>query len=151
MNRMTVSLSAAVLLALTAGAGWAQSEKPDATFNYSGGAVAAGIGYTWGHGVLHYKGKDYPFTANGLNVVSVGAVSVEASGTVYHLSKVADFPGNFTALTAGMTVAGGGAATTMKNQNGVVVDVRSTTQGVNLELAPGGIGVAFSGAPTPAS
>lgn len=149
MNRMTVSLSAAALLALAAGTGWAESAKPDATFEYSGGSVAAGIGYSWGHGVLHYKGKDYPFTANGLDVVDVGAVSVEASGTVQHLSKVADFPGNFTALTAGLTVAGGGAETTMKNQNGVVVHVRSTTEGVDLELAPGGIGVAFSGAPTP--
>jgi len=150
MNRMTIGMSAAALIALAAGAGWAQSEQPDATFDYSGGSVAAGIGYSWGHGILHYKGRDYPFTVNGLNVVNVGAVSVHASGTVHHLSKVEDFPGNFTAITAGLTVAGGGAASTMQNQKGVVVDVQSTTQGVNLELAPAGIAVAFNGAPTPA-
>jgi len=33
----------------------------DATIKLSQGQVAVGIGYSWGKGVLTYKGKDYPF------------------------------------------------------------------------------------------
>lgn len=150
MNRMIVSLSAAALLALAAGMSQAQSEKPDATVDYSGNSVAAGIGYTWGHGVLHYDGMDYPFSANGLSAVSVGGALVTASGNVYYLTKVEDFPGRYIAATAGATVGPSGAGwTALRNQNGVVVEVQSTSQGLELDLAVSGIDVAFSGPPTP--
>jgi hypothetical protein len=145
MNRTITSLAAVALLALSPGASLAQSDKPDATIDYSGGSVAVGIGYSWGQGVLHFKGKDYPFTVNGLDVVNVGASSIKATGQVYHLTKVSDFPGNYTAATAGATVAGGAAATAMKNQNGVVMELTATTQGLQFTLAPAGIAVALEG------
>jgi hypothetical protein len=148
MNRMIVTLSAVALLALSPQASMAQSDRPDATFEFSGGSVAAGIGYSWGHGTLHFQGKDYPFTANGLSIVNVGASSIKASGNVYHLTKVEDFPGNYTAISAGATVAGGGSVTAMQNQNGVVVHVAATTQGLQFTLAPSGVAFAFAGPPT---
>jgi len=150
MHRLTVSLAAAALLALSAGASFAQSDQPDATIEYSGGSIAAGIGYSWGHGVLHFKGEDYPITVNGLSIVNVGASSVKASGNVYHLTKIEEFPGNYTAITAGVTIAGGGAGTAMQNQHGVVMNIASTTQGLQFTLAPSGIAVALDGPPTPA-
>lgn len=42
-------------------------EKPVGTINFSGGSVSVGVGYTWGSGVLTYKGKDYP-SASGVKV-----------------------------------------------------------------------------------
>jgi hypothetical protein len=93
--------------------------------------VAVGIGYSWGGGTLTYKGKTYQVEVKGLSVGDVGASQVEASGNVYHLSKRADFDGNYTTAAAGATVAGGASATTMKNQNGVTINLASTTQGLN--------------------
>lgn len=151
MNRMIASLSAIALLVLIPGASVAQSDKPDATFDFSGGSIAAGIGYSWGSGVLHFHGMDYPFTVNGLSIVNVGASSVKASGNVYHLTKVEEFPGNYTAASAGVTVAGGGSVTAMQNQNGVVMHVAATTQGLQFTLAPSGVAVALAGPPTPMS
>ena len=55
--------------------------------------------------------------------------------------KVADFSGNYIAATAGATVAGGGSVTSLKNQNGVVIDGITTAQGVRLTLAPGGVSI----------
>ena len=40
-------------------------EKADATVRLSAGSVAAGIGFSWGSGTLHYKGKNYHFTIDG--------------------------------------------------------------------------------------
>ena len=148
MNRMIATLTAVALLALAPKASLAEADQPDATFNFSGGSVAAGIGYSWGHGTLHFKGKDYPFTANGLSVVNVGASSIDASGPVYHLTKVEDFPGTYTAATAGTTIAGGGSVSAMQNQNGVVLHVAATSRGLQFTLAPSGVSIAFEGPPT---
>jgi hypothetical protein len=101
--------------------------------------VAAGIGFSWGSGTLSYKGKDYPVDVKGLSAGDVGATKVEASGSVYNLKKLDDFNGNYTAAGAGMAVAGGASAVAMKNQNGVKINLVSTTQGVKVTLGAGGV------------
>jgi hypothetical protein len=105
----------------------------------SEGQVALGIGYSWGKGVLTYAGKEYPFKVSGLSVVDVGITKATSMGKVYNLKKLEDFNGNYTAGSAEGTLAGGAGALTMKNQNGVVIDLVSTTQGVNLKLALEGV------------
>ena len=114
-------------------------DKPDATIKLSGGSVAAGVGYSWGSGTLEYKGKTYPVEVSGLSAGEVGASKIEASGSVYNLKKLDDFDGNYTAAGAGATVAGGASATAMKNQNGVTINLVSTTQGLKFSFAAGGV------------
>jgi len=117
----------------------AQDKKVDATLTMSEGQVALGIGYSWGKGVLTYGGKEYPFKVSGLSVVDIGITKATSMGKVYNLKKLEDFNGNYTAGSAEGTLAGGAGALTMKNQNGVVIDLVSTTQGVNLKLALEGV------------
>ena len=119
----------------------ARKEKPDGTVRISSGSVAAGIGFTWGGGVLTYKGKDYPFDVSGLSVAEVGITKAEASGSVYHLKKLADFNGNYTGVGAGVTVAGGGGGMALKNQSGVVLNLVGTTQGLKFKLGVDGVKV----------
>jgi len=114
-------------------------KTPDATLKLSEGSVAAGIGFSWGSGTLTYKGKSYPVDVKGLSVGDVGISKIEAAGKVYHLSSIDDFDGNYTAVGAGATVAGGGSVSTMRNQNGVSIDLVATTRGVKIVL--GGAGV----------
>lgn len=148
MNRTILSLAVVGLLALSPGVSLAD-DQPDGTITYQGGSAALGIGFSWGQGILHFKGMDYPFKVNGLSIANVGASSIQASGTVYHLSSIEQFPGNYTAATAGVTIAGGGGGTAMQNQNGVVIQMGATTQGLQFTLAPSGIAVALEGSPTP--
>jgi len=117
----------------------AKEEKPDATIRLSGGGVAAGIGFSWGKGTLTHKGKDYPISVKGLSLGKVGITNATASGDVYHLKKLEDFDGNYTGVGAGMTLAGGRSAVTVKNQNGVRIRLISTTQGVDVTVAKGGV------------
>lgn len=119
-----------------------KKEKPDATLTLSAKALAAGAGYSWGEGTLTYKGKTYPVSVSGLSIGSVGAASVNAKGKVYHLSKLEDFDGNYTAGAAGATIGGGAGAATMKNQNGVVINMTATTKGVSISLAAAGVTLA---------
>ena len=115
------------------------AEQADGTVKITAKSVAAGIGYSWGNGVLTYKGKEYPFSVSGLSAGDIGITSAQLSGEVLNLKKLEDFNGNYTSFAAGLTVAGGGAGATMKNQNGVIINVVATTQGLNFKLGVDGM------------
>jgi outer membrane immunogenic protein len=117
----------------------------EGTVTFTGGAVAIGIGFQWGSGTLTYQGQQYPFKLNGLSVVDVGATRITGTGTVRNLRNVADFSGNYVSISAGAAVAGGGSATTLRNQNGVVIDGIATAQGLRFTLAPGGVNITLTG------
>jgi hypothetical protein len=137
---MTTTLMTVAALGLLVQVGQAKVKKtPDATLKLSEGSVAAGIGFSWGGGTLTYKGKSYPVEVKGLSVGDVGVSKIEASGKVYHLKSIDDFDGNYTAVGAGATVAGGGSVSAMRNQNGVSIELVATTRGVKIAL--GGAGV----------
>jgi hypothetical protein len=140
MRRTVVSFIAIVSLAILPTFALAKSH-PDATVSISAKSVAAGVGYSWGKGTLHYKGKSYPFSIDGLSVGAVGVASVTATGSVYHLKSVDDFSGQYTAVSTGAAVAGGAAVGSMKNANGVVMNLKATTRGVTLSAAVDGIKV----------
>jgi hypothetical protein len=141
---ITLGLISSLVLPL-AGLVAAQARKPDATLTLSEGSVAAGIGFSWGKGTLSYQGKTYPVKVEGLAVGEVGITRASATGEVFNLKKLADFSGNYVAGGAEGTVGGGAGITTMKNQNNVVIELKSTTQGANLKLAAEGIKLALAG------
>jgi hypothetical protein len=113
--------------------------EPDATVKITGKSVAAGVGYSWGSGVLTYKGKEYPFTVRGISAGDIGIASVELAGNVSNLKNLDDFNGNYTSLSAGATLAGGAGAVTMRNQNGVVINLVAMTRGLNFDLGVDGV------------
>jgi hypothetical protein len=140
MNRTLTGLAIATMLFL-APIGRAVAQAPDATVKMTGKSVAAGVGYSWGSGVLTYQGKEYPFTISGLSAGDIGISTAELSGEVTNLKNIADFNGNYTSFGAGITVAGGGSGMTMRNQNGVVMNVVATTRGLTFKLGVDGMKV----------
>jgi hypothetical protein len=142
-NIKKIGLLLVVLVVMTGFTQAAKEEKPDATLRLSGKSVAAGIGFSWGKGTLTYKGKDYPVSVKGLALGKVGISGVTASGKVYNLKKLQDFDGNYTSAGAGMTLAGGGSAVAMKNQNSVRVVLHATTRGVDLTIGGAGVDMAI--------
>jgi len=142
MKRLAaVVLVMAMFLGLS-GIVYAEEKKPDATLTLTKGQVAAGIGWSWGNGVLTYQGKKYPFKVKGLSVIDVGITKATASGKVYGLEKLENFNGNYSGGAAEGTIAGGAGVTKLQNQQGVTITLVSTTKGVNLKLA--GEGVTFT-------
>jgi hypothetical protein len=143
MRRTVLSLFVAATICLVVpqarAAGTHKGPTPDGTLELKEGSVAAGVGYSWGGGTLTFHGKKYPVSVTGLSVGSVGASSVTARGSVYNLKKLEDFSGNYTAAKAGATVGGGGAVATMQNQNGVKINLSSTSRGLKLTLAAEGV------------
>jgi hypothetical protein len=122
----------------------ATGAQPDGTVNFTGGSIAAGIGFSWGHGELNYGGQSHAFKISGVSLVDVGAANVSASGHVYNLKNLADFNGNYVAIAAGMTVAGGGSAAYLKNEHGVIIKLHSTDVGLRFNLSADGVKVTLA-------
>src|SRR3954468_23647773 len=85
-----------------------QQATSDGTVDFTGASAAVGVGYTWGSGTLHYKGKDYPFSASGLTLADIGGGTNVVTGEVYKLSNVSDFAGNYSVAQSGAALVGGG-------------------------------------------
>ncbi len=140
MKRTLMAGLTAACLALPLAAS-AQTGVPSGTVDFSGGSIAAGVGFSWGEGTLTFQGKTYPFKIDGFNVGDVGVSHIDARGQVYNLTKIGDFDGTYAAAGIGATVAGGGSVMTMQNGHGVVMQIYSTTAGLRLNLGPSGITV----------
>ena len=121
------------------GAAAATAAGPDATLSLSATAVAAGVGFVWGEGELDYNGAPHAVDVTGLTIVDVGAAKISASGSVYHMNRIEDFDGTYTAFSAGATIAGGGGVAYLRNQNGVVIRIDSTTTGLRFNFAAEGV------------
>ena len=140
MRRFLIALVTGLLALLPA---MAADQGPDGTIELSGGSVAVGIGYTWGSGKLVFQGKQYQLKVEGLSIADVGVSDYTATGSVYNLKKLEDIEGTYAAATAGATVGGGVSGAAMRNQNGVLIQLSATRQGLQFTLAPAGIKISL--------
>jgi hypothetical protein len=120
------------------------AQVPDGVIELSGGSVAAGIGFSWGSGTLIFQGKRYPLKVSGFTLASVGITDYTAAGNVTGLRTAQDINGVFSSVAAGATLGGGGNIAAMRNQNGVVIQMTSTTAGLSLTLAAEGVKISIS-------
>lgn len=142
MNRRgpRAAVLAVILLACISGAGLAEDSlgPVSGTLRLESDSVAAGIGVSWGKGVLTVDGVDHPFSVSGLSVADVGVSRVTATGWVYGLRKLEDFDGTYQGITLGVAVGGGSEVVAMRNENGVFIKMRASQQGLKLSLATQG-------------
>jgi hypothetical protein len=120
------------------------AQVPDGVIELSGGSVAAGIGFSWGSGTLIFQGKRYPLKVSGFTLASVGITDYTAAGNVTGLRTAQDINGVFSSVAAGATLGGGGNIAAMRNQNGVVIQMTSTTAGLSLTLAAEGVKISIA-------
>jgi len=140
-KRILLSLAMVVMLLAAVSPGYTQSDKLSGTVSIDLTSVAAGIGTSWGGGVLRYQGRTYRFSVTGISVGDVGISSISAVGNVYNLYRPSDLSGNYAAVGAGVAVAGGVGGVTMKNQRGVLIQLYSVQQGVQLTIGPQGFNI----------
>ena len=117
----------------------AKGPKPVGKVAIQSTSIAAGIGVTWGDGQLNFKGKQYHFSIDGLTLVDVGISKANAVGDVYDMHDISQFEGTYVAGEAGFALAGGMGGMSLRNQNGVIMHLRSVSQGAKLQLGPAGL------------
>ena len=117
-------------------------KKPSGTVSINETQFALVIGGSTGGGVLTYEGKQYPFKISGMSLgANVGVSKLSASGEVYDLSNLSKFSGTFTKLESSITLGGGVGGTILRNENGVIMRLTSTSQGLQLNLSASGVTV----------
>jgi hypothetical protein len=128
-----------LVAALAATALAAQNPNPSGKISIESTSIAAGVGVSWGDGVLSFKGKQYRFSVDGLSLVDWGISKASAVGEVYNLTDVSKLNGNYLAGEAGFALVGGMGGVSMRNEAGVVLILRSVSKGAKLQLGPSGL------------
>jgi hypothetical protein len=100
------------------------------------------IGVGGGHGVLTFRGHHYPFAVSGMSFgATIGASTTQLVGRALHLHAPGDIAGTYSAIGAGVAVAGGAGGVALQNARGVVLELHGVKVGVELSAAIGGVTV----------
>ena len=94
----------------------------------------AGLG--GGSGTLQYQGRSYPFKVIGTVAGPGGGVDkITASGPVYKLVSVTDFPGRYTQSTGKAGLSSSGSSDLwLENSGGVIIRLQGSNTGAMLSL-----------------
>jgi hypothetical protein len=101
------------------------------------------VGVGGGSGVLHFKGRSYRLSISGVSVGTIGVSGMDLVGTASNLRTAADIAGTYSALSAGIAVAGGGKVATLQNANGVVLQVQGAQVGFSASLSVSGLTISL--------
>ncbi len=102
-------------------------------------SIAAGIGLSWGEGILSFEGQRHAFSVKGVSLIDLGVAKLISEGAVSNLEELSDFEGNYVAVEAGAAAGVGASVLSMRNEHGVVIDLSSDVEGVVLALGPEGL------------
>ena len=88
-----------------------------------------------GTGTLSFQGQTYPFEIAGLGGGGAGISKIDASGEIYNLTDIAQFPGAYSERRMGVTLGGsGGGDLWLQNNAGVIMHLKAASEGLMLSL-----------------
>ena len=112
----------------------APSTTPSATVSIHEWSAAYYAQAESGKGTLYYNGGRHRFTISGGGVGGSGAQKVNATGKVFNLNRLSDFPGTYHGISRGLTLIEGKMHAKLTNQNGVVMYLAGDTEGLASSL-----------------
>jgi hypothetical protein len=111
--------------------GWVNIDEAQFAF------IAAGSA---GGGTLKFGGRSYPFRIGGLGAGGIGVSRLSASGAVYGLNQLSDFPGAYVEIRSGWAFGDQGKGRLwLKNAKGVLLKLEGTREGMQLAMGASGI------------
>ncbi len=88
-----------------------------------------------GSGTLFYRGQEYPFTVGGVGIGGIGASVLQASGEVYKLADISEFPGTYAQGRYGFVLGNmSGGDLWLQNEAGVIMHLKAKREGLMLSL-----------------
>ena len=101
------------------------------------------VGVGGGSGTLTFKGRHYRLSIGGVSAGTIGVAGADLIGTASNLRTAADIAGTYSALSAGIAVAGGARAATLQNSNGVVLQLQGRQVGFSASLSVSGLTISL--------
>ena len=139
ITRRSLILSGA---ALASGALLTPAEA--ATGSISIRIVSAGFifGASLGSGILRFEGRDYRLRIGGISAgATIGASGDRPRRDRLHLHQPADIEGIYSAVGAGLSVAGGRSAAQLTNARGVVFRLHGRQMGLMFSIDLSGMSI----------
>jgi hypothetical protein len=120
-----------------------KGQTPDGTVDMQE-VQAAYIGSgSAGTGILFFRGVQYPFEVGGVGVGGFGLSTIDATGEVYNLGELRQFPGTYGQARYGFAIGTASAGDLwLQNESGVIMHLKAKRTGLMLSL--GGDAVAIS-------
>ncbi|MGY8666622.1 hypothetical protein Q3C01_30295 [Bradyrhizobium sp. UFLA05-109] len=139
MKKLAIRAALVALLAGVAGFSTpSRAETGQVAVVFTKGGLIVGVG--GGDGVLHFRGKNYPFTVSGMSVgFTIGASTTKFVGRALNLKGPASIEGSYAAGGAGGAVAAGAGAVQLQNANGVILQLTGPKVGAEVSAAVGGV------------
>ncbi len=126
-SRAVLTLVAAFLLVAAPGLANAQTTG---TVRFTVTKYGFFVGTSGGHGVLVFKGKEYPLQLDGISAGMIGVSRTDLAGTASNLRTAAEIAGSYTAVGAGAAFRdAGGRTVILRSDKGVIVKLRGTAFG----------------------
>jgi lipid-binding SYLF domain-containing protein len=102
------------------------------------------FGVSGGSGILTFRGHQYPLSIGGISAgATIGASGTDLVGTASRLHHPSDIEGVYSAIGAGMSVAGGRSAAQLTNARGVILRLRGRQVGFMFSLDLSGMKIAL--------
>jgi hypothetical protein len=96
-----------------------------------------------GDGTLSFRGVQYAFNVGGVGIGGIGLSTIEATGEVYNLRDLAQFPGTYGQARYGFAIGTASAGDLwLQNEAGVILHLKAKRTGLMLSL--GGDAVVIS-------
>jgi hypothetical protein len=138
--RLAAGMMALCILSAAALAQSGQSPRPSGSVSIHQVQIAFIGSGTTGGGTLYFHGRSYPFKLGGLGIGGIGISTIDATGSVYHLYRLADFSGVYGQARAGWAVGEHGSGDMwLQNSNGVYLRLRARRRGLALSLGADGM------------
>jgi len=89
---------------------------------------------------LYFHGRSYPFKLGGLGIGGIGISTIDATGTVYNLHRLADFNGVYGQARTGFAIGEQGKGRMwLQNSNGVYLELHARRRSLSLSLGADGM------------
>ena len=108
--------------------------------------VSAGFifGVSGGSGILTFRGSQYPLSIGGISAgATFGASGADLVGTASRVHQPSDIEGVYSAIGAGLSIAGGRSAAQLTNARGVVLRLRGRQVGFMFSLDLSGMNISL--------
>lgn len=98
----------------------------------------------FGGGTLSYRGRTHRIDVGGIGFGGIGASRLTATGTVYGLTRLEDFPGTYVQLRQGWAIGDQGhGALWLRNTHGVTLKLATRRKGLQFTLGADGVLISF--------
>jgi hypothetical protein len=139
----TVLVTTLFVAALTL-SGPGSTSAQDATVELDIGKITFLVGGSAGFGQLNFQGQAYQLAVGGVTAgATVSFSRANLVGNVYNLTNPADIEGIYSAGTAGLAAAAGGAVVTLTNSRGVTMTLTGRQLGLDASLDLSGMRISL--------